>query len=162
MTSSGVERLPDLLQDHVALHLDLARIEDRVQQDVGHHVERERHVRLQHAGVIGGHLARGVGVDIAAHILDLLGDLQGAARLVPLKAMCSRKCAMPFCSAVRGATGHHPDAERRGGRPGIASVTTRNPLEQWSVRRSPAPLLLDQGFEGGEVVGDPVTRSGRS
>jgi hypothetical protein len=55
---------------------------------------------LQHARVIGRDLARGVGVDIAAHILDLLGDLQGALRrAVPLKAMCSRKWAMPFCSA---------------------------------------------------------------
>ena len=40
----------------------------------------ERGVLLQHLDVVGGLLARGVGVDVAADRLDLLGDLGGAAR----------------------------------------------------------------------------------
>ena len=36
-------------------------------------------VLLQHLGVIGGLLARGIGVEVAADRLDLLGDVAGAA-----------------------------------------------------------------------------------
>ena len=48
-------------------------------QDVGDDVEGERGVLLQHLRVVGGLLARGVGVDVAADRLDLLGDLRGGA-----------------------------------------------------------------------------------
>ena len=62
-----------------------ARVEDRVLQDVGEDVERERHILLQHLGVIGGALARGIGVEMAADRLDLLGDGAGAAPLGALE-----------------------------------------------------------------------------
>ena len=70
----GVERLADLLQDHPALDLDVGRLEQRVQHDVGEDVERALDVRLQHPRVVGGHLLAGIGVDVAADVLDLLGD----------------------------------------------------------------------------------------
>ena len=41
-------------------------VEDRVGQDVGEDVEAEPDVRLQHAGIIGGLLDRGRGVQLAA------------------------------------------------------------------------------------------------
>ncbi len=44
----------DLLHDDVLLALQLLGIERRIGQDVGQHVERERHVGLEHARVIGG------------------------------------------------------------------------------------------------------------
>ncbi len=69
-----VERLADLRQDHAALGLDLGILEQRVEQDVGDHLHREGHVGAQYAGVVGGGLAAGVGVDVAADVLDLLGD----------------------------------------------------------------------------------------
>ncbi len=40
----------------------------------------ERGIFFQHLDVIRGLLARGVGVDLAAHRLNLLGNLHGAAR----------------------------------------------------------------------------------
>ena len=43
--------LADLLQDDAALALQLGRVEDRVLQDVGEDVERERDILLQHLGV---------------------------------------------------------------------------------------------------------------
>ena len=72
----GVVGLADLLQDHGALALHLLRLEGRVLQDVGQDVERQRHILLQHLGVKGRALARGVGVEMAADRLDLLGDGQ--------------------------------------------------------------------------------------
>ena len=77
--------LADLLQDHGALAFELGRVEGRMQQDVGEDVERERHVLLQHLGVIRGAFARGVGVEMAADRLDLLGDRAGAAPLGALE-----------------------------------------------------------------------------
>ena len=76
-----VERLADLLQDDAALALQLVGIEHRVAQDVGHHLDAERHVLLQDRGVVGRDLAAGIGVEAAADILDLLGD--GAGRAGP-------------------------------------------------------------------------------
>ena len=73
--------LADLLQDDGALALQFLGLEGRVLQDVGEDVERERHVLLQHLGVIGGAFARGVGVEVAADRLDLLGDGKRAAPL---------------------------------------------------------------------------------
>jgi hypothetical protein len=48
---------------------------------------------LQHLGVEGRLLARGIGVEVPAHILDLARRWPPLSRrrAVPLKAMCSRK-----------------------------------------------------------------------
>ena len=48
----------DLLHDDVLLAAQFFRIEGRLGQDVGQHVERERHVGLEHAGIIGGRFRR--------------------------------------------------------------------------------------------------------
>ena len=95
-----VVRLADLLQDHAALALQLLGLEGGVGQDVADDVGGERGVLLQHLHVVGGLLARGVGVDVAADRLDLLGDLRRRERRsVPLNAMCSRKCETPFSAS---------------------------------------------------------------
>ena len=72
------------MQNHAALDFDLALIKDRVQNDIPNHVEREVHIVLQHARIIGRDLATGIGVDIAAHVLNGLGNLQCGA---PLRAL---------------------------------------------------------------------------
>jgi hypothetical protein len=59
------------------------RIEGGVQHDIRDQVHRQRDILLQDARVIGRDLARGVGVDVAAHILDLLGDLPRCAARCP-------------------------------------------------------------------------------
>jgi len=90
-----VQRLADLLQDHTALDLDLAVLERRIQQDIGHHVQPQRHVVFQNTHIIGGHLAAGVGIDIATDVLDRLGDLQGRPRLGALERHVFEKVRDP-------------------------------------------------------------------
>ena len=58
-------------------------VELEFRQDVGQDIDGQRHVVAQHAGVVGGGLDAGGGVDLAADILDLRGDLR-------------RRCAVPF------------------------------------------------------------------
>ena len=81
----GVVGLPDLLQDHAALALDLLRRERAVGQDVADDVGAERQVLLEQLDVVGGLLAGGVGVDVAADVLDLLGDPRRRAALGALE-----------------------------------------------------------------------------
>ena len=69
----------DLLHDHVLLAQHFVAVEGRLGEDVGKHVERQRHVGLEHARVIGGGLGTGRGVEITADGFDLLGDLPRAA-----------------------------------------------------------------------------------
>ena len=116
MMSSGVSfGLADFLQDHGALAVELVRVEGRVLQDVGENVERERHVLLQHLRVIGGALARGIGVEMAADRLDLLGDRAGAAPLGALEGhvLEEMRDAVDLGRLVAGAD-IDPDAERDG------------------------------------------------
>ena len=77
--------LADFLEDHAALALQLLRVEGGMAEDVANDVGAERQILLQHLDVVGGLLARGVGVDVPAHRLDLLGDFGGAAPLGALE-----------------------------------------------------------------------------
>ncbi len=105
-----IQRLPDFLQDDMALGLDLFGVEHRVQNDIGNHIQRQRHIGRQDAGVIGCHLAAGIGVDIAAHILDLFGDAQGTAPLGALEGHMFKEMrdAVLFGPLVPPA-GRHPN-----------------------------------------------------
>ena len=80
-----VQGLPDFLQDHMAFDLNFLGIKGGVEDDIADHIQCERHVIFQDARVIGRHLARSIGVDIAAHILNFLGNLQGRAPLGAFK-----------------------------------------------------------------------------
>ena len=71
--------LADFLQDHAALALQLFGLEGRVAEDIADDVDAEAEIFLQQLDVIGGLLARGIGVDMAADILDRLGDVDGRA-----------------------------------------------------------------------------------
>ena len=75
-----VARLAELLQHHLALALQLGLLEGRVGEDVADHVQRQRHIGFQDAGMEGGLLAAGIGVEHAAHRFDLFGDGARAAR----------------------------------------------------------------------------------
>ena len=107
--------LADLLQDHGALALHLLGLEGRVLQDVGEDVERQRHILLEHLGVIGRALARGIGVEVAADRLDLLGDGERAAPLGALERHMLEKVrdAVDLGWLVPGPD-IDPDAERDG------------------------------------------------
>ena len=70
----------DLLHDDVLLALQLLGIEPAVAEDVGEQVEREAGVLPQHMREIAGLLDAGLGVEVAADVLDRLGDLARVAR----------------------------------------------------------------------------------
>ena len=103
----------DLLDDDVLLAHDLVAVERRLGQDVGQHVERQRHVGLEHARVIGGALGAGRGIEIAADRLDLLGDLAGGApsRALERHVFEEMRDAVLVAPLV-AAAGIDPDAER--------------------------------------------------
>ena len=109
----SVFRGADLLHDHVLLAPQFLRIESRLGQNVGQHVERQRHVGLEHAGVIGGALDAGGGIEIAADRLDLLGDLARGALLGALERHVFKQMRNAvFVGLLVAAAGADPDPER--------------------------------------------------
>src|SRR3984893_8301557 len=67
-------RSTNLLHDDVLFALQLVRHKGRIGENVGQHVERQRHVGLHHPRIIGRGLGGGAGVEIAADRLDLLDN----------------------------------------------------------------------------------------
>ena len=112
--SSGViERGADLLEDDVLLAFEFLRVEDRVRQDVAEDIEGERNVVLEHPGVVGGGLDAGRGIDLAADLLDLLGDFGGGAGPGALEGHVLEQVGQPVLLVpLRARAGADPDAER--------------------------------------------------
>ena len=105
----------DLLNDDVLLAQQLVAVEGRLGQDVGEHIERQRHVGLEHARVIGGVLGAGRRVEIAADGLDLLGDLPRGAPARALERHVFEKMRdAVFVAPLVAAAGIDPHAERGG------------------------------------------------
>ena len=76
-----VARLPQFLQHHLALAFQFARLDrSELTRMSATMIQRQRHIVLQDAGMEGGLLAAGIGVEIAADRFDLFGDLARAAR----------------------------------------------------------------------------------
>ena len=136
--------LADLLQDHAALALQLLGVEGRVLQDVGEDVDGERHVVLQHLGVVGGLLARGVGVEVAADLLDLARRCRGrCARLGALEGHVLEQVgdAVVLRRLVAGADA---DTRRRTttvSTGSMRSVTTLRPLASVVTRTARSAIL---------------------
>ena len=63
-------------------------------------VDRQRQVLVEHLDVVAGVFLGRERVELAADRVDRLRDVFGRSRAVPLKSMCSTKCAMPPRSAV--------------------------------------------------------------
>ena len=104
----------DFLQDDVLLAGEIVRIERRLGQNIRQHVERERHVRLQHARIIGRCLDAGRRIEIAADGFDLLGDIARGAPLGALERHVFEKVRNAvFFRRLVAAAGADPDAERR-------------------------------------------------
>jgi hypothetical protein len=74
----------DLLHDHALLALQFIRHKGGIGENVRQHVQRQRHVGLHDAGVIGRGLGGGAGIEIAADRLDFLDDF---ARRAPRGAL---------------------------------------------------------------------------
>ena len=109
-----VFRLPQLLEHDGALARQLVLVQQAVLEHVADHVERQRRVFLQDLGVIGGVLARRIGVHMAADRLDLLGDVEGGAgrRALEHHVLDQMGDAVDLGPLVAGAD-TDPDAERR-------------------------------------------------
>ncbi len=67
------------MQDDLLLTLQLFLFESGFGENVSQDIDGERHVVFQDARVVGGRFGRGGGVYFATDILDLFGDLAGAA-----------------------------------------------------------------------------------
>ena len=132
----------DLLDDDVLLARQFHAVESGLGQNVGEHVERQRHVVLEHARIVGGAFGAGRGVQIAADRLDLLGDLTGRAppRALErhmLEEMRNAVLVMKFVAAA----GSDPYAERCRLKCGMASVTTLMPEFRVVTSTLMLPLL---------------------
>ena len=98
----------------MALDLYFAGVKRRVQDDVANDIESKRNIIFKNPRVIGRHLARRIGIDIATHILDRLGNIQrrpslGSLKRHVLEEMRDAVLLKPFMSP----TGRHPHAQRR-------------------------------------------------
>ena len=104
----------DFLDDDILLAQQFAAFERRLGQNVGQHVERQRHVGLKHARIIGGALGTGRCVEIAADGLDLLRNLARGSAPRPLERHVFEEVGNAMLvAAFVAAAGSDPHAERR-------------------------------------------------
>ena len=111
----------------------------------------------EHPGVVGGHLLAGIGVDVAADVLDLLGDRLRAARRRALEGHVLEEMgdAVLLGALVPAAGGQeHPDRRRVQPRHRLdgdpeAVRAARGPRP--SSHRLPADHVLDRR----QIVRDP-------
>ena len=75
-----IARLAELLQHHILFAYQIIGIEARVGDQIGDDRHTQRQIARQQPGVEHRGVAAGPGVEIAADVLDLLGDGAGAAR----------------------------------------------------------------------------------
>lgn len=161
-----------LAEDDVALALNGGVVELGVLQDVREDVDRARHVLLEHLGVVHGLLARRVGVQMAAHVLDLelelllraLGRaleghvLQKVGRAVVLRGLVARAGADPHADrgglAVRTLRRHAQAVGERGDLGGRRVEHVRRVVEargRGGLRAREQALGLERG--GAEHLG---------
>ena len=102
----------DLLDDDVLLALEFGRVEQAVGQDVAEHVERKADVAPDHAGEVAGPLDAGLGVEVAADVLDRLGDFAGASPARALERHVLEKMRQPVLGdalVTRAGSDEHAD-----------------------------------------------------
>ena len=96
-----VEVAADLLDDDLALAVDLAVVERRPADQLAEDVHRPLGLAARHADPVDGRLAVRRRVERAADALDRLAEgPRRRVRAVPLNVRCSRKWAMPACSGA--------------------------------------------------------------
>ena len=104
----------DFLQDHLAFALQLVARELAVLENVGEDIEGDADVVAQHAGEVGGGLQRRRRVQVAADVLDFLGNAlrRPALRALEGHMLEEMRNAVLDLALMAGATGD-PHAERR-------------------------------------------------
>ena len=103
----------DLLEDHLALGVDLDQ--PRTEHHVGHHVERGRQMLVDHAGEDRGRLLAGAGVELGAHPIEDLVDLDRLVAVGPLEQQVLEQVRQPrLAVGLIAGTGPDPDPDRHG------------------------------------------------
>jgi hypothetical protein len=96
----------------VLLPPQLILVEQRLRQDVGQQVYGQWHMVLEHACIVGGRFGGGGSVQLAADILDLLGDVAGASPGRALERHVLEKMGDPvLVFRLVAGTRLDPDAE---------------------------------------------------
>ena len=108
-----------LIEDDAALHREIYVVEARVGDHVGQRLDRHVKVRVTHARPVGGVLARGLRVRLAAHAVEGDGDVEGGTLVRPLKQKVLEEVgrpgrARPLVSRADGHPQGHARALRRG------------------------------------------------
>ena len=103
----------DLFDDDLLLALDVFGGERRIADDVGEDVDGERQVLVEDLDVVARVFLGGERVELPADANRSACAMSSALRVsVPLKSMCSTKCAMPPRSAVScREPARQPDAD---------------------------------------------------
>jgi hypothetical protein len=69
----------DFFQDDALFLVDVLVAEERMEHQVGDHIEGQRQVLVEHLGVEADQFLGGEGVQVAAHRIDGAGDIFGGA-----------------------------------------------------------------------------------
>ena len=75
---------------------ELLGIKGRILENVGQDIDRQWKVLGQYACIIVGVFDAGRSVQFAAHGFNFFSNRSGIAGFCPLKAICSKRCVMPF------------------------------------------------------------------
>ena len=115
----------DLLEDDLALAVDVD--ERRLEHHVGHHVERLLEPHVGDARVDDGRVARGRGVQLAAHRVEQLGDLLRVVARRALEQQVLDEVRDP-CPCVRLVSRSRADPEPERDRPDAGQVLADDTL----------------------------------
>jgi hypothetical protein len=114
-----------LLEDHLALALDVGRPQGRPADQLAEQVDPGGRVARRHAAVVGGVLLGRVGVDVATHPIDGLADLDRPAVGGALEQHMFEEVAHAGL-AHRVVTPADADPHADRGRAGVAHRLDRN------------------------------------
>ena len=135
--------LPDFLDHHRFLAFQFLGVEYRVLQQIANDIDRKRHIIFQYPGEKGGLFTRGIGVQVPADRLDLLGDIASTAPhgafeghvfdemgdAVQRGALVARPGIDPNadrrCRKMRRILAHHPQAVVQPRDPGLRHQAAR-------------------------------------
>src|SRR5262249_43993430 len=126
------------------LALEFGSCERRLLQDVGNEAKRDALVAFENPGEVGRRLEARRGVELTAHLLDLLGDLLGRALLRALERHMlqeMRAAVLTLAFLARAGAYPHPQRDRLELRHGLGDETQT--VRQRSDRRGhAAPSLV--------------------
>jgi len=105
---------PDLLEDHILFPFELFQVECAIGEKVANDVEREIGVAPENSSEVARSLDSGLSIEVAANVLDRLGDLASASTAGALERHVFDEMREPMLARalVSGSRGDE-DANRR-------------------------------------------------